>query len=55
MDKWVNLWMNLYLTLRSVACRGSGPGGQVERAPAPAWTGPAYAVVAPRQRPTPLR
>lgn len=20
MDKWVNLWMNLYLTLRSAAC-----------------------------------
>ena len=24
-DKWVNLWMNLYLTLRSVACLGIEP------------------------------
>lgn len=25
MDKWVNLWMNLYLTLRSAACLGIEP------------------------------
>ena len=24
-DKWVNLWMNLYLTLRSAACLGIEP------------------------------
>ena len=52
MDKWVNLWMNLYLTLRSVTCLGIGPGragGAGTRAgldrPGPARPGPA--------RPTP--